>query len=105
MTVWPSDYSQAWTLKHPVERRGVALHSGASTVVRLQAAAKPGYWVGWLDQPSLALVQLHPDQVADTQLCTALRLDAQRLARSRPCRKRVIWISEWFSNPRTFLAE
>lgn len=80
MTVWPSDYSQAWTLKHPVERRGVALHSGVSTSVRLQAAAKPGYWVGWLDQPGLPLVQLHPDQVADTQLCTALRLDAQRLA-------------------------
>jgi UDP-3-O-[3-hydroxymyristoyl] N-acetylglucosamine deacetylase len=48
--------------------------------VRLQAAAKPGYWVGWLHQPSLPLVQLHPGQVSDTQLCTALRLDSQRLA-------------------------
>ena len=80
MSVWPSNYSQAWTLKNPVERRGVGLHSGATTSVRLQASVKPGYWVGWLHQPNLPFVQLHPSQVADTQLCTALQLDSQRLA-------------------------
>ena len=80
MIDWPSDYNQAWTLAGQVERRGVALHSGASTAVRLQASSRPGYWVGWLQQPSLPLVKLHPHQVTDTQLCTALQLDSQRLA-------------------------
>jgi UDP-3-O-[3-hydroxymyristoyl] N-acetylglucosamine deacetylase len=77
---WPSDYNQAWTLAGDVERRGVALHSGATTAVRLQASSRPGYWVGWLQDPALPLVNLHPSQVRDTQLCTALQLDTKRLA-------------------------
>ena len=80
MIDWPADYNQAWTLAGQVERQGVALHSGATTVVRLQASSRPGYWVGWLQQPKLPLVNLQPHQVADTQLCTALQLDSQRLA-------------------------
>ncbi|CAK6701688.1 UDP-3-O-acyl-N-acetylglucosamine deacetylase [Synechococcus sp. CBW1107] len=80
MTVWPEDYSQAWTLATAVERTGVGLHSGSPCRVRLQPTDTAGYRVGWLDAPALEPVALHPSQVSDTQLCTALRLDQRRLA-------------------------
>jgi UDP-3-O-[3-hydroxymyristoyl] N-acetylglucosamine deacetylase len=77
---WPVDYTGAWTLQTPVERRGVGLHSGQEATVRLQASERPGFWVGWLDAPQLPLCRLAPGQVSDTQLCTALRLGPRRLA-------------------------
>ena len=80
MGPWPSDYAQAWTLASAVERDGVGLHGGEHTRVRLQASEAPGYWVGWLDAPQLPLLRLQPDQVSDTQLCTALQLGSRRLA-------------------------
>ena len=78
--LWPQDYTQAWTLAASVERRGVGLHSGASATVRLVPASSGGFQVGWLNRPSLGLQRLHPSQVSDTQLCTALRLGQERLA-------------------------
>ena len=80
VTIWPSDYSQAWTLAAAVERSGVGLHSGAVARLRLEPYEQPGYWVAWLDEPSLAPQRLHPNQVCETQLCTALQLDQRRLA-------------------------
>jgi UDP-3-O-[3-hydroxymyristoyl] N-acetylglucosamine deacetylase len=80
VTDWPEDYSQAWTLAAAVERRGLGLHSGSPCRVRLQPTETAGYRVGWLDAPALEPVALHPSQVSDTQLCTALRLDQRRLA-------------------------
>jgi len=80
VTFLPRDYSQAWTLNAPVERSGVGLHSGATARLRLEPFEQAGYWVGWLDAPELPLSQLHPSQVCETQLCTALQLDQRRLA-------------------------
>ena len=80
MTFWPSDYSQAWTLAAAVEREGVGLHSGDCARVRLEPFDQPGYWVGWLDAPGQPPQRLHPRQVCETQLCTALQLDQRRLA-------------------------
>jgi UDP-3-O-[3-hydroxymyristoyl] N-acetylglucosamine deacetylase len=80
VTIWPSDYSQAWTLAAAVERSGVGLHSGAVARLRLEPYEQPGYWVAWLDEPSIAPQRLHPSQVYETQLCTALQLDQRRLA-------------------------
>lgn len=80
VTLWPSDYSQAWTLNAPVERSGVGLHSGATARLRLEPFEQPGYWVAWLDEPSLSPQRLHPAQVCETQLCTALQLEQRRLA-------------------------
>jgi UDP-3-O-[3-hydroxymyristoyl] N-acetylglucosamine deacetylase len=77
---WPADYSAAWTLAGPVERSGVGLHSGATTTVRLGPSAQPGYWLGRLNQPLAPLERLCPEQVAETRLCTALRLDSGPLA-------------------------
>jgi UDP-3-O-[3-hydroxymyristoyl] N-acetylglucosamine deacetylase len=46
----------------------------------LEPYEQPGYWVAWLDEPSIAPQRLHPNQVCETQLCTALQLDQRRLA-------------------------
>ncbi len=80
MTIWPRDYSQAWTFASAVERTGIGLHSGGQARVRLEPSDQPGYRVGWLDAPDLALVRLAPEQVCETQLCTALQLNQRRLA-------------------------
>lgn len=80
MTTWPNDYSQAWTLAAAVELSGVGLHSGLINRVRLQASERSGYHVAWLDQPELPAQRLHPSQVCDTRLCTALQLGERRLA-------------------------
>lgn len=78
--IWPSDYSRAWTLAGSVERSGVGLHSGEPARVSLRPSARPGYWVGWLEDPARPLQQLQPDQVCETRLCTALQLGGRRLA-------------------------
>ncbi len=80
MSTWPSDYAQAWTLASSVERTGIGLHSGGQARVRLEPSDRPGYRVGWLDAPDLGLVRLAPEQVCETQLCTALQLNQRRLA-------------------------
>jgi UDP-3-O-[3-hydroxymyristoyl] N-acetylglucosamine deacetylase len=80
VSIWPDDYSQAWTLAAAVERSGVGLHSGATARLRLEPFDQPGYWVAWLDDPRVPPQRLHPDQVCETQLCTALQLDQRRLA-------------------------
>ncbi len=80
VTLWPNDYSQAWTLNAPVERSGIGLHSGSTARLRLEPFEQPGYWVAWLDDPSLQPQRLHPAQVCETQLCTALQLEQRRLA-------------------------
>lgn len=80
MSLWPEDYQQAWTLAAAVERRGVGLHSGAQSRVRLQPSERPGFWVGSLGAAAGELTRLHPDQVRDTRLCTALQAGPQRLA-------------------------
>jgi UDP-3-O-[3-hydroxymyristoyl] N-acetylglucosamine deacetylase len=80
VTIWPSDYRQAWTLASPVEREGVGLHSGAVSRLRLGPSERPGYWLGWLDAPERPLQQLGPSLVSDTRLCTCLQLGDRRLA-------------------------
>ena len=78
--IWASDYSRAYTLAAAVERRGVGLHSGKDCLVRLEPGSKPGFWVGFLDQPDQEPVMLAPDQVRDTRLCTALEIAGRPLA-------------------------
>ncbi|MEB3234172.1 MAG: UDP-3-O-acyl-N-acetylglucosamine deacetylase [Cyanobacteriota bacterium] len=80
MQSWPADYSGAWTLAQSVGRHGIGLHSGATARVRLEPSQQPGYWVGRLDRPGLPLQRLCPAQVAETRLCTALKLDSGPLA-------------------------
>jgi UDP-3-O-[3-hydroxymyristoyl] N-acetylglucosamine deacetylase len=77
---WPADYSRAWTLASAVDRSGVGLHSGQPGRVRLEPSDRPGYWLGWLDQPSPPLVRLSPAAVHSTTLCTALQLGERRVS-------------------------
>ena len=78
--IWPETYAQALTLTAPLECQGVGLHSGTTSKVRLEPSNQAGYRLGWLNQPGGALTPLHPSQVCETQLCTALRFDQRRLA-------------------------
>lgn len=80
MISWPEDYSAAWTLARSVEIEGVGLHSGLPARVRLAPADRPGFWVGWLDAPSVPPQRLGPGQVCETTLCTALDLAGRRLS-------------------------
>ncbi|MEB3265855.1 MAG: UDP-3-O-acyl-N-acetylglucosamine deacetylase [Cyanobacteriota bacterium] len=81
MTVWPTDYREAWTLRAPVQRRGVGLHSGADCRVRLEPFDQPGLHVAWFDASGNDRpLRLSPHDVSDTRLCTALQLDQRRLA-------------------------
>jgi len=80
VTVWPSDYSQSWTVAQAVERSGVGLHSGAQARVRIEPSDQSGYTVAWFHEPERAAVRLQPSQVCETQLCTALQLEGRRLA-------------------------
>jgi UDP-3-O-[3-hydroxymyristoyl] N-acetylglucosamine deacetylase len=80
VSIWPADYSGAWTLNRRVEIGGVGLHSGASARVQLAPSSREGFWLGWLDAPDTPLQRLAPGQVCETTLCTALDLAGRRLA-------------------------
>ena len=78
MTDWPQDYSGAWTLAADVERRGVGLHSGEEAAVRLTPSERPGFHLRFEDDPEP--IQLSPDQVRDSPLCTTLDFGHRRVA-------------------------
>ena len=78
MISWPEDYSAAWTLAAETSRSGIGLHSGASATVELRPTDQPGFHMRLpeMDQP----IQLRPDQVRDSQLCTTLDLGSSKVA-------------------------
>lgn len=78
MTDWPQDYEGAWTLAAVVERRGVGLHSGEEAAVRLTPSERPGFHLRFEDDPEP--IQLSPDQVRDSPLCTTLDFGHRRVA-------------------------
>ena len=78
MTDWPQDYAGAWTLAAVVERRGVGLHSGEEATVRLTPSERPGFHLRFEDD--LEPIQLSPDQVRDSPLCTTLDFGHRRVA-------------------------
>ena len=78
MTRWPQDYLGAWTLAREVERRGIGLHSGAVSTVRLCPCDQPGFYLR--SEGSTEAVLLSPDQVRDSQLCTTLDLGSRRVS-------------------------
>ena len=78
MTDWPQDYVGAWTLAADVERRGVGLHSSEEAAVRLTPSERPGFHLRFKDDPEP--IQLSPDQVRDSPLCTTLDFGHRRVA-------------------------
>ena len=49
MTTLPKDYKNSWTLRRAVSRRGIGLHSGKESEVRLLPFDKPGFYLSWID--------------------------------------------------------
>ena len=77
MTNWPQDYSGAWTLAAQTGRTGIGLHHGQESVVELRPSERPGFH---LSVDGDELIQLRPDQVLDSPLCTTLVLGERRVA-------------------------
>ncbi len=77
MSNWPNCYGGAWTLAESTLRRGVGLHSGLVSEIRLSPSEKAGFHVSWFNdiEPPITL---SPTQVSDTQLCTTLRFSNNR---------------------------
>ena len=78
MTSWPQDYSAAWTLAAETTCSGVGLHSGAEATVQLCPTDQPGFHMRLpgMEHP----IQLRPDQVRDSPLCTTLDLGPSKVA-------------------------
>ena len=78
VTNWPQDYSAGWTLAAETSRSGVGLHTGAEATVELRPTDQPGFHMRLpgMEQP----IQLRPDQVRDSQLCTTLDLGSSKVA-------------------------
>ncbi len=79
MTTLPQDYEGSWTLTTSVLRRGIGLHTGQESQVRLSPSQKPGFHVSWSDSRDEPIT-LNVHQVLETQLCTTLELGERRLA-------------------------
>ena len=78
MINWPQDYSAGWTLAAETSRSGIGLHSGAEATVELRPTDQPGFHMRLpgMEHP----IQLRPDQVRDSQLCTTLDLGSSKVA-------------------------
>ena len=77
MTNWPQDYTGAWTLAAETGRSGIGLHNGQESFVELCPSERPGFH---LSVDGDELIQLRPDQVLDSPLCTTLVLGERRVA-------------------------
>ena len=77
MTNWPQDYTGAWTLAAETVRSGIGLHNGQESFVELRPSERPGFH---LSVDGDELIQLRPDQVLDSPLCTTLVLGERRVA-------------------------
>ncbi len=78
MVFWPNDYEGAWTLSNSVKRKGVCLHTGYESEVRLFPSDLPGFYVSWREANEPPLL-LKPDQVRESNLCTTLEVGGRRL--------------------------
>tara|TARA_Y100001968_G_C19442498_1_gene763352 strand:- start:2355 stop:3206 length:852 start_codon:yes stop_codon:yes gene_type:complete len=75
----PDDYLGSWTLASPFKKRGVCLHTGDTTEVRVLPSQKPGFHVSWIDKNYLPIT-LQANQVRHTSLCTTVELGKNRLS-------------------------
>ncbi len=75
----PRDYEADWTLKGVTSREGICLHTGEKSEVTLLPYQKAGFYVSWGNKKN-SPIRLHPDQVVNSPLCTALNLGGRSLA-------------------------
>ena len=79
MDIWPDNYEGSFTLRQPVLRTGVGLHSGENSEVRLLPSEIAGFHVSWIDQDGPPTT-LDPTQVRNSPLCTTIELGDKRLS-------------------------
>ena len=79
MNIWPDDYTGNWTLAKSVVRKGIGLHSGKESEVRLFPSDKPGFQVSWTNKIDTPL-PLIANQIRNSPLCTTLDLEGNRLS-------------------------
>ncbi len=74
MENWPANYAEAWTLSKPFTMRGIGLHSGEESEVRLIPSKVQGFHL-FSPEKERPMVTLSQEHVRDSQLCTTLELD------------------------------
>ena len=79
MDIWPDDYENAFTLGKPITRKGVGLHSGEKSEVRLLPSEIEGFHVSWIDQED-SPITLNTTHVHNSPLCTTIELGTRRLS-------------------------
>ncbi len=79
MDCWPDNYEKPWTLAKSVVRKGVGLHSGEQSEVRLSPIDEEGFHVSRIAKQELPIT-LQSSQVRNTPLCTTIDLGAYRLS-------------------------
>tara|TARA_Y100001968_G_C19454354_1_gene771415 strand:- start:12219 stop:13070 length:852 start_codon:yes stop_codon:yes gene_type:complete len=76
---WPENYEGSFTLKQPVVRSGIGLHSGQKSKVRLSPSELAGFHVSWIDHND-SPTTLNPTQVRNSPLCTTIEIGDRRLS-------------------------
>jgi len=79
VSFWPNNYEGEWTLDQAVLRKGIGLHNGKKSEVRLLPCDQAGFHVSWIDSQEVP-VTLNAFQARDSQLCTTLELGNHRLS-------------------------
>jgi len=75
----PENYEGSWTLSSSVSRKGLCLHSGLESEVKLSFSDSAGFHVSFKNS-SNPPVTLHPNQIINSDLCTTLDLGSQKLS-------------------------
>ncbi len=79
MSFLPDDYESCWTLANKVVRKGVCLHSGEFTEVRLLPSMVEGFYLSFSEEPE-NVIKLSPEQIRNTPLCTTLDFGVKKIA-------------------------
>jgi len=75
---WPSNYDSCFTLRSPITREGIGLHSGEKTKVKISPYQEEGYFVSFSDNPN-KIYKLDQSLIGSTMLCTAVKLGTRNL--------------------------
>ena len=75
---WPSNYDSCFTLRSPITREGIGLHSGEKTKVKISPYQEEGYFVSFSDNPN-KIYKLDQSLIGSTMLCTAVKLGNRNL--------------------------
>ncbi len=78
MFPWPSNYDSCYTLGGVITKKGIGLHSGEKTGVRISPYEKEGFYISFADKPE-EIFKLDQNLIGSTMLCTAVKLGNRNL--------------------------